>query len=171
MSLVLLGLGSNLNRPARMLDRALGLLARDLSALRCSSVYRTEPVGHREQPHFLNLVCCARTELGPRELLSRLLAVEAALGRERSFPNAPRAIDIDLLAHDERVLDEPQLTLPHPRLHERAFVLVPLVELWPEWRHPRLGVTARDLLAALPAAARVERLGSLADVLGVGPEP
>jgi 2-amino-4-hydroxy-6-hydroxymethyldihydropteridine diphosphokinase len=124
-------------------------------------VYRSEPVGHREQPDFFNAVVRGRTELEPGALLARLHAVEEAMGRRRSFRNAPRVIDLDLLACGDRVVDTPELLLPHPRLAERAFVLVPLAEVAPEWRHPLLGRTARELLAVAGALERIERWGRL----------
>jgi 2-amino-4-hydroxy-6-hydroxymethyldihydropteridine diphosphokinase len=132
-----------------------------LGDLRLSSVYRTEPVGLREQPDFLNLVASGTTRLPPEHLLAAALEIEARQGRMRSVPNAPRTLDVDLLDVGGRVLDVPGLTLPHPRLAERAFVLVPLAEVEPEWRHPVLGAGAAELLSRLAAPGRVERLGAL----------
>jgi 2-amino-4-hydroxy-6-hydroxymethyldihydropteridine diphosphokinase len=158
---VVLGLGANLGDPAAQLARALASLRGDVSGLRSSSLYRTEPVGYRDQPDFLNLVAVGHTRLAARPLLERLLEVERQLGRERSFRDAPRLIDIDLLDFGGMVLDQPGLVLPHPRLAERNFVLLPLAEVAPEWRHPVLGLTARELLSAAPARERVERLAPL----------
>jgi 2-amino-4-hydroxy-6-hydroxymethyldihydropteridine diphosphokinase len=95
----------------------------------------------------LNQVIGGNTQQSPRELLGTCLALESAHGRVRSVPNAPRTLDIDILFYDDLVIDTPELVLPHPRLHERRFVLVPLVEIAPELVHPRLGLSARELLA------------------------
>jgi 2-amino-4-hydroxy-6-hydroxymethyldihydropteridine diphosphokinase len=158
---VLLGLGSNIGRPAEQLRAAVRLLAARVGPLQLSSLYRTAPVGYLDQPHFLNLVCRGDTDLAPVEVLRACQRVEAELGRTRPFPNAPRTIDIDLLAHGEAVLDTRGLTLPHPRLHLRGFVLVPLVEIAPGWRHPVLGRSARELLRDAGPLEAVERLGPL----------
>lgn len=158
---VLLGLGANLGDPDDQLARAVELLRVHLDVERVSNVYRSEPVGHADQPDFHNLVLAGRTRLEPMELLQAAQAIEEALGRRRSFRNAPRTIDIDLLAYGDRVMRTLALTLPHPRLHLRGFVLHPLAEVAPEWRHPVLGRTARELLASTPALERVEPLGPL----------
>ncbi len=99
----------------------------------------------------------------PAELLQQIHHLENQLGRTRTFPNAPRTIDIDLLAYGDLVLDTPELILPHPRLHQRAFVLVPLLEIAPAWRHPVFGKTAAELLSAAGPLERIERVGSLPD--------
>lgn len=158
---VLLGLGANLGDPGRQLAAAVALLAERIDLTAVSSLYRSEPVGYRDQPEFLNLVCAGRTALGPRELLGVLHGVEDALGRARTFRDAPRTIDVDLLDHAGALLETEELTLPHPRLHERAFVLRPLAEAAPGWRHPVLGATAAELLARGERWDRVERIGSL----------
>jgi len=160
---VLLGLGANLGDPRRQLAEAVASLGARMEDVRVSSVYRTEPVGHRDQPDFLNLVVRGRTRLPPEALLREVLAIERWLGRERSFPNAPRTIDIDLLAYGDRVMETPELTLPHPRMARRGFVLHPLAEVAPEWIHPTLGQTARELLSAAPSLERVEWAGRLDD--------
>jgi 2-amino-4-hydroxy-6-hydroxymethyldihydropteridine diphosphokinase len=121
-----------------------------------SRLYETEPVGYLEQPHFLNAVVALETSLAPGDLLRSLLGIERDLGRTRYFPNAPRTLDLDLLLVDEFVLDTPDLTLPHPRLHERAFVLVPLAELAPDMVHPGSGQTVRELVRTLPDGGCVE---------------
>ncbi|HEV2147687.1 MAG TPA: 2-amino-4-hydroxy-6-hydroxymethyldihydropteridine diphosphokinase [Longimicrobiaceae bacterium] len=158
---VLLGLGANQGDPVLQLARAVERLAQVLDVEAVSSVFRTEPVGHRQQPDFYNLVVRARTSLSPVTLLERTREVERELGRVRTFPNAPRTLDVDLLAYGERILDTPELTVPHPRMHGRAFVLVPLAEVAPGWRHPLLGRTARELLALAGTLERIERWGPL----------
>lgn len=159
---VLIGLGANLphaGRPPReTLAAALDRLAvLGAPAIAISRWYRTRPVPASDQPDFVNGVAAVRTRLDPHDLLAVLHGVEAAFGRRRGIRFAARSLDLDLLAVGDRVIDRPGgLQLPHPRLHERAFVLIPLVEVAPEWRHPLLGRTARDLLAALPQAALAE---------------
>lgn len=158
---VILGLGANLGDPLAQLALAVQELTRVVRIDRVSSVYRTEPVGYRGQPDFYNLVAVGRADGDPQGLMRALLEVERTLGRERSFANAPRTIDVDLLAYGGRIVDTPGLTLPHPRMHERGFVLHPLDEVAPGWRHPVLGCTARELLSAGAARERVERIGPL----------
>jgi len=128
-----LALGSNLGDRLDTLRRAIDLLeARPgVEVVRSSRVYETEPVGP-PQPEYLNAVIEVRTDLEPRELLDACLAVEAELGRVRGERWGPRTLDVDLLTYDELTVDEPDLTIPHPRMHERGFVLVPLGELEPD---------------------------------------
>jgi 2-amino-4-hydroxy-6-hydroxymethyldihydropteridine diphosphokinase len=127
------GLGANLGEREQTLRRAIDLLAAEpeIELVAVSSFRETEPVGYLDQPAFLNGACAVETELGPRELLERLLAVERELGRERGAgPRwGPRTIDLDLLLYGDATVDEPGLTVPHPRLTERSFVLEPLLEL------------------------------------------
>jgi 2-amino-4-hydroxy-6-hydroxymethyldihydropteridine diphosphokinase len=145
------GLGGNIGDRRAYLERALDLLRREpeIDVLAVSSIRETDPVGYTEQPRFLNAVAAVNTELGPRELLERLLAVERVLGRERSGARfAPRTIDLDLLLYGDEVVEEPGLTVPHPRLAERRFVLEPLVELAPDLVLPD-GRRVGDLLSGL----------------------
>jgi 2-amino-4-hydroxy-6-hydroxymethyldihydropteridine diphosphokinase len=158
---VLLGLGANVGDPVAQLQSAVDSIRRILTLDSVSRVYRTSPVGGIEQPDFLNLVCAGRTTLPPRMLLRELLSVEAQLGRVREERNAPRLIDIDLLAYGDQVLGEEDLVVPHPRLHERGFVLAPLLEIAPDWVHPALGGTPADHLTRVPADQRVEDVGRL----------
>lgn len=160
---VFLGLGANLGDPLRQLREAVRRLGAVLEEVRVSSVYLTEPVGHRDQPDFHNLVVGGWTRLDPGALLRATMAIEREMGRERSFADAPRVIDIDLLAYGDRVMETAALTLPHPRMAGRGFVLHPLAEIAPEWVHPVRGRTARELLSAAPKLERVERAGALGE--------
>jgi 2-amino-4-hydroxy-6-hydroxymethyldihydropteridine diphosphokinase len=150
------------------------LLAEVMRVERVSSLYRSEPVGNPDQPTFLNLVVAGHTFLAAPDLLAALHAIEAALGRQRPYPGAPRTLDLDLLAYGSEVRASPELVLPHPRLHLRGFVLHPLAEVAPEWRHPVLGRTARELLSRARSLERVERVGTLHPFpipLAPGPAP
>lgn len=147
MTRAYIALGANLGDPVETLLAAIEAL-RDLpnsQLLVSSSLYRTAPVGLRNQPDFINAVVSVETLLGPRQLLDELFAIEARFGRRRSIPNAPRTLDLDLLLHGTTISDDPELTLPHPRMHERAFVLVPLAEIAPALELPKYGRIA-DLL-------------------------
>jgi 2-amino-4-hydroxy-6-hydroxymethyldihydropteridine diphosphokinase len=129
----LLALGGNVGNSRAILDRAINLLCdgKDVRLKARSSDYRTPPWGFKYQPHFINLAIAVETTLGPHELLARAQNIELQLGRDRAHEkrNGPRTADIDILAYDDLMLDEPNLTLPHPRLFERAFVLLPLAEI------------------------------------------
>jgi 2-amino-4-hydroxy-6-hydroxymethyldihydropteridine diphosphokinase len=132
-----------------MLQTAIDRLhSADLRIERVSSVYETEPQGRRNQRWFLNLVVEARTDLFPRQLLGRIARIEQQLGRRRMLANGPRTIDIDILFFGGLVVERPELTIPHPRLAERRFVLAPMVELSPELRDPVTRRTMRELLLA-----------------------
>ncbi|HZP70855.1 MAG TPA: 2-amino-4-hydroxy-6-hydroxymethyldihydropteridine diphosphokinase [Pseudolabrys sp.] len=129
----LLALGGNVGNSRAILDRAIQLLCdgKDVRLIARSSDYRTAPWGFKYQPHFVNIAIVVETTLGPRQLLARAQEIELRLGRDRTQEkrNGPRTADIDILAYDELTLNEENLTLPHPRLFERAFVLVPLAEI------------------------------------------
>ncbi len=146
---VILGLGSNEGDRVRHIERALGELTRYIRLERVSDIYETEPREVRDQPWFLNLVCTGMTRLRPWDLLEFVLDVENREGRVRGERYGPRTIDIDILAYDDTVMEEQELTLPHPRMAERAFVLQPLADIAPEWRHPATGLTAQEMLDAL----------------------
>ena len=149
MTIAYVGLGANLGDREATIREA----AARLGAARLSTVIETEPWGVEAQPRYLNAVAELDTKLGPRELLGRLLDVECALGRVRDGTRwGPRTIDLDLLVHGAAVVDEPGLTVPHPRLHERSFVLEPLAELAPSLNVPGKG-TVSSLLAALQSDA------------------
>jgi 2-amino-4-hydroxy-6-hydroxymethyldihydropteridine diphosphokinase len=151
-------LGANLGNPIQTVKSALDQLdaIADTRRLAASSLYRTAPVGIKHQPDFINAVALLETQLAPQALLDALFAIERQFGRQRSVRNAPRTLDLDLLLHGDAVIDTPQLTLPHPRMHERAFVLAPLVEIAPQATIPGRGTVAA-LLAALADQA-VERI-------------
>ncbi len=151
-------LGSNLADPAAQVQAACEALARlpDSRFIACSALYRTAPVGYVDQPDFINAVVRLATRLQPHELLEALLGIENRFGRVRQTRNGPRVLDLDLLLYDDWIYHEPGLTLPHPRMHERAFVLVPLLELVPDIFIPGRGA-ARDWLARVADQA-IERL-------------
>jgi len=149
MVTVYIGLGSNLGDRKQNLVQALELLSKHMVVEQVSSIYETEPVGYEEQPLFLNAVCRISTELKPGQLLRLAKKIEAKLGRMPSFSNAPRPIDIDILLYDNEVFGSKELTVPHPRLAERAFVLVPLAEIAPDLVHPGSGKAIKKLLADL----------------------
>ena len=149
MPLAYIALGANLDDPLGQLRAALDAVAAlpDSRMLRTSSFYRTAPVGAPGQPDYLNAVAALETGLAPDDLLAALLEIEHDFGRRREYRNAPRTLDLDLLLYDDAVIDRPHLQVPHPRLHLRAFVLVPLAEIAPELRLPGRGSVA----AWLPA--------------------
>ena len=150
MSHAVIGLGANLGDPAAQLRMAIAAIGRiaETRVLAVSSFYRTAPVGYLAQPEFVNAAVTVETNLAPRALLAALQAIEAAAGRERRFKDAPRTLDLDVLLYDDRVADEPGLMIPHPRLHQRAFALRPLVDLAPEIAIPGLGPAAKFLRTA-----------------------
>ena len=161
---ILIGIGSNLaappvTTPLETAQRALSALAAPhLQPVACSSWYRSAPVPESDQPWFVNAVALISADAEPEVLLRRMFEVEAGFGRVRGERNAARTLDLDLLDYDGLFVDTPSLTLPHPRLHERRFVLEPLCEIAPLWRHPRLGLTAAELLARLLAGQKVRRI-------------
>ena len=155
--LAAIALGSNLSSrfgaPVDNLHEAIHRLEDLGTVTAVSRFHQTEPVGFRQQPKFLNAVALLETDIAPVELLRGLLAIEHSMGRDRasSPPKGPRIIDLDLLLCGNLVLDDPALTLPHPSLHERRFVLAPLAEVAPNWQHPTLELSIQQLLEMLPA--------------------
>jgi 2-amino-4-hydroxy-6-hydroxymethyldihydropteridine diphosphokinase len=155
-----IGLGSNLgDRAGNLLLAVRGLMDAGLKVVRLSSVYETEPVDVREQPTFLNMVAeVERSKLfSPEQVLARLLRIEYALGRRREVQRGPRTIDLDLLLDGDEQRATAFLTLPHPRLHQRRFVLAPLAELAPDLLHPTLHQTINKLLAETQDRTEVRR--------------
>jgi 2-amino-4-hydroxy-6-hydroxymethyldihydropteridine diphosphokinase len=161
---ILIGIGGNLESaqfgpPCDTLTAALAALKeKRIRILTRSGWYRTEPVPRSDQPWFVNAVVSLATELGAKDLLNALQATERQFGRVRGEPNAPRILDLDILDYQGEVIDTTALVLPHPRLHERRFVLVPIAEIAPDWRHPILELTAVQLLAQLSSEQRIQRL-------------
>jgi 2-amino-4-hydroxy-6-hydroxymethyldihydropteridine diphosphokinase len=157
-TLAYLSLGSNIGDREGNLREA----ARQLEALgrvaAISSFYETEPVEFTEQPWFLNCTVALETALMPQELMTAILGIEKAMGRQRVQKKGPRMIDIDILLFESAVLDSAEVTIPHPAMHERRFVLEPLAEIAPEARHPVLNKTIHELRDALPSGAEVRKL-------------
>jgi 2-amino-4-hydroxy-6-hydroxymethyldihydropteridine diphosphokinase len=142
---VFLGLGSNLGDRQANLFRAMQLLEPEVGIESVSSIYRTEPWGVQEQPHFLNCAVAANTSLTPHELLVKLKSIEKKMGRQPTFRYGPRLVDLDILLYDELILSSDELTIPHPRMLERAFVLVPLAEITGSLLHPIRKLSYRQL--------------------------
>ncbi len=143
---VYLGLGSNMGNRQQNLDWALDYLSHRLRMGQTSSIYETEPVDNTDQPRFLNMVCQIYTTLAPTALLVLAKGIENKLGRVPTKPNSPRPIDIDILLYGEQIIDTPELTIPHPRMAKRAFVLIPLAEIAPDAVHPTSDKTIKKLL-------------------------
>ena len=161
--MILIALGSNLFSDAygspqdTCVAAVKALEKRGVSITARSRWFRTAPVPVSDQPWFVNGVVAVETFLPPAELLGLLHDVEAEFGRTRNIRNEARILDLDLITYDDRIMNEPNgLILPHPRLHERAFVLLPLADVYPDWRHPVTGAAIADLIAALPADQQAE---------------
>jgi len=143
---IFIGLGTNLRDRQTNLQIASGSLGPEIMIQNCSSIYETPPWGYENQPSFLNQVLEVRTALEPLPLLAALKAIEAQMGRVKTIRYGPRLIDLDILFYSQRILETDRLTVPHPQLQERAFVLVPLHEIAPDFVHPVLKETITDLL-------------------------
>ena len=154
---VYLGLGSNLGDRQANIREAVRLLGAHAERITVSSMYETAPQGFRHQPPFVNAACRAWTALGPFQLMAKVTEIEKAVGRKPSFVNGPRTLDIDILFHGQSTLDRPELTIPHPRLAERGFVLVPLDEIAPDLVHPTLCETVHALLEGLSGSRGIIR--------------
>ncbi|HHB90657.1 MAG TPA: 2-amino-4-hydroxy-6-hydroxymethyldihydropteridine diphosphokinase [Anaerolineae bacterium] len=145
---IFLALGTNLGQRLANLAQARDFLHQSITIHTLSPIYETEPWGLLEQPMFLNQVLRAETDLEPEALLGLVKGIEKRMGRIfGEVRYGPRIIDIDILAYEDIIFKSPRLTIPHPRLPERAFVLVPLADIAPEWRHPVTGLTAQEMLA------------------------
>jgi 2-amino-4-hydroxy-6-hydroxymethyldihydropteridine diphosphokinase len=146
MHVIYLALGTNLGDRMENLRRATASLSPIIHVTALSSVYETPPWGYADQPAFLNMALVGETKNSPSDLIAFLKNLETVLGREKTFRNGPRLIDMDILFYDDLLVDEPGLVIPHPRLHERAFVLVPLNEIALDFVHPVLKRSVHDLL-------------------------
>ena len=155
-----LGFGSNLGDREENVRRAVERLSESVCGIQTSSLYETEPWGYLDQPKFLNMVCKCLTRLEPEELLSLCKGLETLAGREALFKYGPRVLDVDILAYGDVVLKTSSLTVPHGMLHERAFVLAPLAEIAPQWRHPVMNKTAAELLEQVDGIEGVRLWGS-----------
>lgn len=156
--MVYLGLGSNMGDRQENLDRALEYLSQRLRMGKISSTYDTEPVGDIEQPRFLNLVCQAYTHLAPSGLLALAKGIESKMGRT-GRSSSPRPIDIDILLYGDEVMETPELVIPHPRMAERTFVLIPLAEIAPDAVHPVSGKAVKELAEGVREKQGVLKLG------------
>lgn len=155
-----LGLGTNIGDRGHNLTAAVRRLAELVQITAVSSIYQSEPVGYTDQREFWNLVVRAHTDLPAQQLLDELIGIEQAMGRERTFRNAPRIIDIDILLYDDVITTSGPVQLPHPRMQERAFVLKPLLEITPDATDPRTRKPFAECLAAEPPG-RAEIIGHL----------
>ncbi len=157
-----IGLGSNLGDRESYINSAIERIGQTLGlkVVKKSTIYETEPVGGPPQGKYLNAVMEVECELKPRELLDALMAIENDLGRNRTGKNHPRTIDLDILLIDDIILDTPQLTIPHPRLTEREFVLRPLAEIAPDLKHPVTGLTVAEHLLQIECGSQKSEIGN-----------
>lgn len=150
MTQVICGVGGNQPNTPQAFSQLLNEIHQIMHNVMVSQVYTTEPMDYLDQPLFLNWCFSGNTAIQPAELIDRLLSIEKKLGRQRTIANGPRIIDIDVLLYGNQCINHPRIEVPHPRMHNRAFVLVPLIELYPEAKHPATGVFYRDYLNNLP---------------------
>jgi 2-amino-4-hydroxy-6-hydroxymethyldihydropteridine diphosphokinase len=146
---IFIALGSNLGDRRMNLQEAISQLLPKVVPIACSPVYETEPWGYLDQPYFLNQVVEATTELSPRALLKYLKKIEVRMGRQQTINQGPRLIDLDILFYGNLIIDSPGLSIPHPRMENRAFVLVPLADLALDFSHPILGISVEEMLARI----------------------
>jgi GTP cyclohydrolase-4 len=158
---VYLGLGANMGDRQANLEMAIELLGERLDIRQVSSVYETEPVGYEDQPMFLNAVCRVQTDIGPLQLLSLVKGIEASMGRVPNFTDGPRPIDIDIILYGDLVMVDPELTIPHPRMAQRAFVLIPLMEIAPGLVHPFSGESVDEMAEKVDGVGGVKKIGKL----------
>ena len=158
MAIAYLCLGSNLGDKKKNLNRALKEIKnlKSVEVLKTSSIYETEPVGFKDQSWFLNAVIKIKTKLPPLSLLYLLQGIERKLGRVRGKRLGPRKVDLDILLYDNTILKDEKLTLPHPQMHKRRFVLIPLIELGSRWKHPALHLTPKMLLQKIKTGLEVK---------------
>jgi len=156
-----LSLGSNLGNREQNLTEAIQRLESIGAVRSVSSLYETEPVEFNDQPEFLNCAVGIETTALPEELMRQLLEIEQAMGRKRVQKKGPRLIDLDILLFGDRIVNTPELTIPHPAMHQRRFVLEPLAEITPAARHPVLKKTTKEMLRELPPGQAVRRIGSI----------
>lgn len=157
--IVYIALGSNLGNRLSNLKNAISNFTPQMDVKKKSPVYETPPWGYADQPSFLNQVVMAETYLEPEDLLGHLKRLETVLGREPSFQNGPRLIDLDILFYDDIMVDSPPLMIPHPRLHQRAFVLVPLNDIAPDLVHPLFSKSVSEMLLDIDRLNIVEYKG------------
>ncbi len=156
MTMAYIGIGSNIGDRQSNIRKALDLLSRRVKIIEVSAIYETGPEGFIEQPDFLNCAVCIDTTVTPRMLLRYLKRIEKGLGRKPDFRNAPRVIDLDILLFGDKIMDRDDLQIPHPRLHERAFALIPLAEIASDISHPVLHKSIRQLISILTCAGGVK---------------
>lgn len=156
MNNVFIGIGSNLGDKEGNIRKAVDFLKEKCNVIKVSSLYKAEPIDYKDQDMFLNCVIHIKTDFSAKDLLVFLHSIENRLGRERNIVNGPRTIDLDILFYDALVLNDTNLIIPHPRLHERKFVLVPLVEITPDFMHPIFRKSVTELLSELDGEGLVE---------------
>lgn len=147
MPSIFLGVGSNIEPREENISKAISLLKeKGFKIVKSSPIYQTQPVGYESQPKFLNLVLHIEEKTSPKSCLYTLKEIEREMGRTPTFPNGPRVIDLDILFYDSLIVDTPELKIPHPRLHKRAFVLIPLSQIAPDFLHPVFKKSVKELL-------------------------